>query len=189
MLVLLVIWISSPTVRSSKNLAVLFLYSFPSEFLVGLVPHEPVLLYFGTYHPAWIVALVAGVSTVMAEAMNYRFFSLFYGTTAARGALDRKMVRKVVELFSRTPFAAILVAGFTPLPFFPIRFLVVMADYPIQRYLVGVFVSRVPRFWILAALGGLVHIPAGALLLLFAAMMAVVNIPALYNALRGGASD
>ena len=176
--VLVGIWISSEAVRASKNLAVLFFYSFPSEFLVGLVPHEPVLLYFGTYHPAWVVALVAGVGTVLAEATNYRFFSLFYGTNAVRAAMDQKMVRRTVDLFSRRPFTAILVAGFTPVPFFPIRFLVVMADYPLSRYLLGVFVSRAPRFWILAAMGGLVHIPAGALLILFGVMMAVVNIPA-----------
>ena len=29
---------------------VLFLYCFPSEFLVGLLPHEPVLIYFGAFH-------------------------------------------------------------------------------------------------------------------------------------------
>jgi hypothetical protein len=68
---LLVPWLFVESVRSGKSLVVLFFYSFPSEFLVGLVPHEPVLIYWGGFHPAWVVALVSVVGTVMAEGVNY----------------------------------------------------------------------------------------------------------------------
>ena len=69
-LALLAAWLLVELVRSGRSLVVLFFYSFPSEFLVGLVPHEPVLIYWGGFHPAWIVALVSVVSTVMAEGVN-----------------------------------------------------------------------------------------------------------------------
>ncbi len=52
---LLTIWLASDAVRSSKSLVVLFLYSFPSEFLMGLVPHEPALIFYGMHHPDWLV--------------------------------------------------------------------------------------------------------------------------------------
>jgi len=185
---LLLVWLSSESVRASKHLAVLFFYSFPSEFLVGLIPHEPALIYFGTFHPAWVVAVVAGVGTVLAEGMNYRLFSHFYDTSALRAASDHKAVRKMVEMFHRKPFAAILFAGFTPVPFFPVRFIVVMARYPVSRYLWGVFLSRTPRFYLLAALGGFVAIPTTALGLLFLAMLLAVNLPTLYRVLAGSRS-
>ena len=183
---LLLTWALSREVRASTQLWVLFLYSFPSEFLVGLVPHEPVLLYYGVHHPAWIVAMVAVVSTVMAEGMNYSIFDSFYGVPALQEASKKKAVRKIMDLFDRMPFWATLVAGFTPVPFFPVRFLVVMTRYPVWKYLLAVLVSRGPRFYILALFGGVLDIPGAILALLFAAMLAAVNVPALLRLFTNG---
>jgi len=180
---LLLVWILSEEVRNSTSLVVLFFYSFPSEFLVGLVPHEPILVYYGEYHPAWIVALVAVVSTVMAEGLNYSFFSLFYGVPALGGALTGQTVRKLADLFKRMPFIAIIVAGATPVPFFPIRFLVVITGYSVWKYMAGVFISRGPRFYLLALLGEWFEIPTSLILGIFAVMLLAVNIPALRKVL------
>ena len=43
-LVLLIVWATSKSIQESKSLWVLFFYSFPSEFLIATIPHEPVLL-------------------------------------------------------------------------------------------------------------------------------------------------
>lgn len=181
---LLAVWVGSEAVRAADHLGILFLYSFPSEFLVGLVPHEPVLIHYGRSHPAWIVAAVAAVGTVMAEAFNYSIFGYVYQRPNLQGIAQRPVVRQLVELFERRPFAAIVVAGFSPVPFFPVRFLVVMTAYPRLRYLAGVALSRTPRFFILAALGGLVEIPGGALAVLAVLLLATVNLPALASLLR-----
>jgi len=47
---LLVVWASSKSLQQSKSLWVLFFYSFPAEFLIAIVPHEPILLYFGKFY-------------------------------------------------------------------------------------------------------------------------------------------
>ena len=88
-------------------------------------------------------------------------------------------MRKTIELFRRVPFAAILFAGFTPAPFFPLRFLVVMASYPRWKYLLGVFLSRAPRFLLLAMFGQYFHISGSVLTVLFVVMFVSVNVPAL----------
>lgn len=181
--VLLSAWVFWDGVRESRNLLVLFLYSFPSEFLVGLVPHEPVLIFFGEVHHPLMVALVAVVSTVMAEGLNYSFFSLFYGIPAFQAVFQKRAVKSVAELFSRRPFAAITFAAFTPVPFFPVRFLVVVTGYPVWKYLLGVFVSRGPRFFLLAWLGASFAVPPLLLLALFLGMLLLVNVPALYKVL------
>jgi len=182
-LALLGVWAFSEAVRASTNLWVLFFYSFPSEFLVGLVPHEPVLIFYGEAHSALVVATVAVVSTVMAEGLNYSFFSLFYGIPAFRAALQRKAVKRIADLFSRMPFAAIIIAGFTPIPFFPVRFLVVLTEYPVWKYLLGVFVSRGPRFYLLALLGAFFDVPPVLLLGFFLGMLLLINLPALAKVL------
>ncbi len=174
---ILTAWLAFDQLRVNRSLLILFLYSFPSEFLIGLVPHEPVLLFYGEFHPAWTVALVAGVGTVLAEGMNYSFLSFFSDVGMFEKAREKTLVARVIELFGRAPFLAILVAGFTPVPFFPIRFLVVMERYSVARYLLGVFVSRTPRFFLLAALGHAVHFPAWVLASLFAVMILIIYLP------------
>ncbi len=166
-LAMLIVWLSSKTIQQSKSLYVLFFYSFPSEFLIGLIPHEPILLYYGKYYSPLTVALVSVIGTVIAEAMNYSVFNYVSDTKLFEKMKQKKTVMKTIELFNKAPFTTILVAGFTPLPFFPVRFLVVIGNYSIFKYLLGVFVSRAPRFYLLAMIGYTFKIPGIALIALF----------------------
>ena len=73
-LALLIVWTTSKSLQESKSLWVLFFYSFPAEFLIATVPHEPVLLYFGKFYHPLTVALVAIPSTLLTEMLNYSTF-------------------------------------------------------------------------------------------------------------------
>ena len=118
--------------------------------------------------------------------MNYSIFDFFYGVPALQAASKKRAIRKIMDLFDRMPFWATLVAGFTPVPFFPVRFLVVMTGYPVWKYLLAVLISRGPRFYILALSGGMLDIPGVILGLLFAAMLAAVNVPAVVRLFTNG---
>lgn len=181
---LLIWWLSSPSIRQSKSLWVLFFYSFPSEFLIALVPHEPMLLYFGKYYPPLTVALVGVLGTVMTEALNYSVFKFVSDLSLFRKVHQKKAVTKIINLFKRAPFTAIWVAGFTPVPFYPIRFLVVLSRYSVWKYLLGVFLSRAPRFYILAFVGHQINIPDYLLVLLFVVLIAAIYIPTLIKHLK-----
>jgi membrane protein YqaA with SNARE-associated domain len=181
---LLVIWLSSESIQQSKNLWVLFIYSFPSQFLIPLVPHEPVLLYFGKFHPPLTVAFVDIAGTLLVEALNYSVFKFIVDTSFFQKMHHGKSVAKVVELFKRAPFVALFVAGFTPVPFYPFRFLVVMAHYPRWKYLLAVFLSRTPRFYFLALLGQAIKIPDYLIIVIFIILIASANIPLLRKFLK-----
>lgn len=183
-LALLIWWLSSPSIRQSKSLWVLFFYSFPAEFLISLVPHEPMLLYFGKYYPPLTVALVGVLGTVMTEAVNYSVFKFVSDLALFKKLQQKKAVTKIVDLFRRAPFTAICVAGFTPVPFYPIRFLVVLSRYPVWKYLLGVLLSRSPRFYILAFVGHQINIPDYLLVLLFAALIVSIYLPTLIKYLK-----
>jgi len=176
-LLLLGMWIFSDSVRASRNLFVLFFYSFPSEFLVGLIPHEPILIFYGNFYAPLTVALVSAVGTVMAEGINYSVFGYVYDSSVFDGFRGKAGVKTIVRLFARYPFYTILVAGFTPIPFFPVRFLVVMSRYSPAKYLAGVFVSRTPRFYLLALAGYAFSIPSWLLVTLFVVLFAMAYVP------------
>ena len=183
-LALLVIWLTSESLQKSKSLIVLFFYSFPSEFLIGLVPHEPVLIYFGRFHKPITVALVAVVGTVLAEAINYSVFRFVADMNLLKKMIGKKTITKTIEMFKRFQFVAIWVAGFTPVPFFPFRFLVVMSHYPMLKYLIAVFLSRAPRFYILAQIGNIFKIPGYVLIALFIILIFTANIALIRNLLK-----
>lgn len=170
---LLILWISSDTIRQQKNLWVLFFASFPAEFFIALIPHEPILLYFSKFHHPFIVSLVAVVGTVLAEILNYVMITYLAELKSFERIHQNKMTTTSINLFKKAPFPAILVAGFTPVPFYPLRFLAALAHYPVWKYALAVFLSRAPRFYILAALGHEIHIPDSVLVILFIVLLII----------------
>lgn len=173
---LLLWWITQEEVKKSRNLLVLFLYSFPAEFLIALVPHEPILLYFGKFYPPLTVALVSIAGTSLAEAFNYSIFKYFLDLKLLGEIRKGKFIGKLVKLFDKAPFVSLIVAGFTPVPFYPFRFLVVLAHYPLRKYILAVIVSRTPRFYFLALLGNMIKIPDFLLIVLFVLLIILINL-------------
>jgi membrane protein YqaA with SNARE-associated domain len=175
-LALLIVWATSKSLQDSKSLWVLFFYSFPSEFLIATVPHEPVLLYFGKFYNPFTVALVAIPSTLLTEMLNYSTFKYITDLRIFIKLREKKAVQKTVQFFNKAPFLTLWVAGITPIPFYPLRFLVVLAKYPLLKYISAVFLSRFPRFVILAYLGYKIQLPDYMLVALFVILIAIANI-------------
>lgn len=180
-LALLLVWIVFKTLRESKSLWVLFFYSFPSEFLIATVPHEPVLLYFGKFYPAIIVALVSIPSTLITEMLNYSAFKYITDLRIFNKIRSKKAIQKTILYFNKAPFWTLWVAGITPIPFYPLRFLVVIARYPMIKYIAAVFLSRFPRFIILAYAGYMIQIPDFLLIILFVLLILAANLSILHG--------
>ncbi len=176
---LLVWWLTSKSVRDSKSLWVLFLYCFPAEFIIATVPHEPVLLYFAKFYSPLTVALISVTGTVLTEIVNYTVFKYMADLKVFRKMLASRVVQKTVHLFNKAPFAALWVAGFTPIPFYPFRFLVVIARYPIALYLLAVVTSRAPRMYLIALAARAIRFPDYMILIITVVLIAAANVPIL----------
>ena len=181
---LLVWWLSSESAHKSQNLWVFFLYCFPSEFIIATVPHEPMLLYFAKFYPPLTIALIAMVGTALTESLNYTAFRFVADIKIFSKMLGNKAVSKTVALFNKAPFLAVWIAGFTPIPFYPFRFLVVLSHYPLTKYIAAVILSRTPRFYLLALLGQAAKLSDFLLLLLTAVFIIAINIPILWRYLK-----
>ncbi|MFC1729124.1 VTT domain-containing protein [candidate division KSB1 bacterium] len=179
---LLVIWLGSETIRESRNLWILFLYSFPSHFCIAVVPHEPVLLYFGKFYSPALVTIAAISGVVLTEFLNYSFISIMSSYEFVRTGVDNKYVKKLVGLFNKIPFTALLIAGFSPVPFYPFRFLAVFSHYPLIKYISAVFISRSFRFYILAYAGYLFDFSNSVIIMLFVVLIIIAIIPLLKQA-------
>jgi membrane protein YqaA with SNARE-associated domain len=183
-LMLLILWISIDSIRTNKSLWILFFYSFPSEFLIAVVPHEPAIYYFGKFYHPLTVAMITLAGTLITEALNYSMIGYLCGFNVVERIRQNNFTAKLIKLFNTAPFAALLIAGFTPVPFYPFRILVVFAHYPLYKYLLALFLSRAPRFYILAAIGQAVNIPDYLVVILILVIALAPYSPLLKNLVK-----
>jgi membrane protein YqaA with SNARE-associated domain len=179
--VLIVVWFASGLLQKSTNLLVLFLYSFPSEFLIAILPHEPVLIYFGKFFSPAVVTAVGLSSTLLVEVTNYYAIGHLFDMRGFQKIKTSPLVNKAVNLFLKAPFPALVFFAFAPIIFYPFRFLVVLGKYPAWKYILAVALGRAPRFFLLALLGKMVKVPNSALILFTLTLVLTGGIPFLRN--------
>lgn len=114
---------------------------------------EPVLIVAGRFYPPFVIGVVATVGTLYIEYLNYYLYRYAVFHPKLERARGHYWVRKSAELFRWSPFWAIVILAFTPLPYWVARILGPLTSYSIGRYLFATFVGRFPRLWLYAALG------------------------------------
>lgn len=150
----------------------LFGYAFLSNVALAVVPHEPVVIWYGAHFGVVTTALIATAGTVAAAWTDHRLFASSISRLTQHAAASRSAPSVALRWFARAPFAVLALSGVTPLPFFPFKVLAFAAAYPRGRYLAAVAAGRLPRYLLLAWLGMTVRLPpwalaaAGVLLLL-----------------------
>jgi membrane protein YqaA with SNARE-associated domain len=152
----------------------LFGYAFLSNVALAVVPHEPVVIWYGARHGVWPTALIATAGTVVAALVDHRLLVPL---------IERAVARRVPSpgaslpgrVFRRFPFAVIALSGLTPLPFFPFKALAFATGYPRGKYAGAVAARSLPRYALLAWLGASVRLPVW----LYVALFALLLVPSL----------
>lgn len=144
--------------------AVLLIYAFVSNVGMAVVPHEPVVIWFGPRLGIIATACIATAGTVAAAWTDHRLFAPSI-TRLTRGASAASSPPFVLRWFGGAPFLILALSGITPLPFLPFKLLAFATRYPRGRYLTAVAAGRVPRYLLLAWLGATLRLPLWALAL------------------------
>ncbi len=152
-----------------KHKLIIFgLYSIPSHMLISPFAHEPALLYTAKFFPAWQITLAATIGCTLAGLFDYWLLLPLLHHKSLRPKLENKrLFQKLMTYFKKSPFWFLVVAGFSPVPFYPFKFLSVAGGYPLWRYEVALVVGRAPRYYTLAYLGYILQPPTWVLALLF----------------------
>lgn len=151
----------------------LFFYSIPANTAISVFPHEPVIIYCGQYFDVMIVALVAVAGNLVAGLVDYHFFTPVLKMRFSVGYRKTRTYERAIRWFGTAPFWSIVVFALTPLPFYLVKFLAFSSGYSMTRYVAAIAVGRLPRFYLLALLGGAVQVPVSIMVLIFAAIFAV----------------
>ena len=174
---LFVIYFSSKSLQSSRHLWVLFLYSIPGNFLIDVIPYDPAVIFFARFHAPLIIAFVGVAGILVSEAINYTCFEYIVDGKFFEKILKHRFIIKLTQLFNKAPFWTMLIVAFTPIPIYPFRFLVVMARFPLLKYLIALLIGRLPRLYLIALFGHFVVLPGWAYLLIFIVLSIFMYIP------------
>ncbi|MFC1716165.1 VTT domain-containing protein [Candidatus Poribacteria bacterium] len=142
-----------------RGLVPLFWLTVLSNTFIPVAPQEPVILLYGAVYSPWLVALCAGIAISMIELANYQILTPILDWKRIGAFKEKPFYRRSERYFSAFPFLSLLFACFTPVPFIPFRILAVTTRYSIKKFVLSVFLGRVPRFYLLALIGGTLNLP------------------------------
>lgn len=149
-----------------RQLIVFFFFTIPANSFT-FVPYEPALLYYSkSYLPLWL-ALLGGMGTSLAGFLDYHVVTYLFKYRKMAAIRKNKYYLLVANYFRKVPFACLLITGFTPVPFMPVKFMAIATAYPLQKYLLALFVGRTPRYYLVALAGKGLQISNWVILLIF----------------------
>jgi uncharacterized membrane protein YdjX (TVP38/TMEM64 family) len=125
--------------------------------------YEPVLLGYGRVYPPLFLAMLGAVASTGVEFANYHLYQRLLRLESVDRLLRRQETGRLTAPFYRQPFLTVWLCVLTPLPDWATRVLASHSGYSVRRYLSAVFLARLPRFWLLAALGFQLELGAGTL--------------------------
>ena len=114
---------------------------------------EPILLRYGQLYPPLLIAITGAVASAAAEYVNYHLYRALLGCRSCDRVMRSRTARMVAGMFARRPFLATWLCAGSPLPDWAARILAAHARYSVPRYLLAFVAGRIPKFWLLAALG------------------------------------
>jgi uncharacterized membrane protein YdjX (TVP38/TMEM64 family) len=131
--------------------------------------YEPVLLGYGRVYPPVFLAMLGAVASTAVEFANYHLYQKLLRIESVARLLRRQETGRLVAPFYQRPFLTVWLCVLTPLPDWATRVLASHSGYSVRRYLSAVFLARLPRFWLLAALGFQLELGARTLVWMVAA--------------------
>lgn len=152
---------------STSSYLYLAFYAIPANSAISVFPHEPVVIWYGTVGNIWWTAVAASAGTMVAGFLDHSVFVPIMNLKGLTGYKEKAWYRKAARLFMKYPFAVIVVTGFTPIPFFPFKFLSFSLHYPLWKYLSALLIGRFPRYALLAWIGYVIRVPTWLLVAIF----------------------
>lgn len=139
------------------------LYLIPYTFLgnsLTPLPYDGALVYLGERHALWVIVFVAVAATLVIEAWNMEVLSRILARDGTRGLRSHRVTQWSLRWYRKAPFWSLVATCVLPIiPHYPMRFLAVLAGYPLWKYQISVVLGRGARYTALAGLGLLLPIP------------------------------
>ena len=139
------------------------LYFVPYTFLgnsLAPLPYDGAVVYLGAHYPVWLIVAVGTAATVVVEYWNMEVLGRVLEREGARAFRDHRITQTSLRWYRKAPFWSLVATCVLPIiPHYPMRFLAVLAHYPMWKYQLSVVLGRGARYTALAGFGLAVPIP------------------------------
>lgn len=134
-------------------------YTFLGNSLAPL-PYDGAVVYLGAHHPVWLIVLVATAATLVIEAWNMELLARVLAREGTRAFRNHRITQWSLRWYRKAPFWSLVATCVLPVvPHYPMRFLAVLAAYPMWKYQLSVILGRGTRYTLLAGFGLVFRIP------------------------------
>jgi membrane protein YqaA with SNARE-associated domain len=142
-----------------SRLHLLVPYTFLGNSLAPL-PYDGAVVYLGGRYAPWAIVLVAVAATVLIEAWNMELLARLLAREGTRAFRTHRITQLSLRWYRKAPFWSLVATCVLPMiPHYPMRFLAVLAGYPLWKYQISVILGRGARYALLAGLGVAMPIP------------------------------
>ncbi len=130
----------------------IFLIAF-SESIIQPIPPDPFITGGTAFGLVPVkTALIASLGSVLGGIVGY-FLGKFLGEPVFKKFFNEKWYIKGEVLFRKYGIFAVVIAGFTPIPFKVICWLAGIFEMPLVGFIIGAVLGRLPRFLLMAFFG------------------------------------
>jgi len=134
-------------------------YTFLGNSLAPL-PYDGAVVYLGAHYPVWLIVIVATAATLVIEAWNMELLARILARDGTRPFRNHQITQWSLKWYRKAPFWSLVATCVLPLvPHYPMRFLAVLARYPLWKYQLSVVLGRGVRYAGLAGVGLALPIP------------------------------
>jgi membrane protein YqaA with SNARE-associated domain len=138
-------------------------YFIPYTFLgnsLAPLPYDGAVVYLGAHYPVWLIVLVATAATLVIEAWNMELLARVLVREGTRSFRSHQITQLSLRWYRKAPFWSLVATCVLPVvPHYPMRFLAVLAAYPLWKYQLSVILGRGTRYGLLAGFGLIYPIP------------------------------
>jgi membrane protein YqaA with SNARE-associated domain len=139
------------------------LYLVPYTFLgnsLAPLPYDGAVVYLGSHFSLPLIVSVAVAATLIIEMWNMEVLTRVLARDGTRGFRNHRITQWMLRWYRKAPFWSLVATCVLPIvPHYPMRFLAVLAGYPLWRYQLSVALGRGIRYAVLAGIGLVLPIP------------------------------
>lgn len=140
------------------------LYLVPYTFLgnsLAPLPYDGAVVYLGGRYALGLIVAVAVAATLVIEAWNMEVLARVFAREGTRAFRSHRVTQRALLWYQKAPFWSLVATCVLPMvPHYPMRFLAVLAGFPLWKYLISVLLGRGARYTVLASVGVVVPIPS-----------------------------
>ena len=142
-----------------SRLHLLIPYTFLGNSLAPL-PYDGAVIYLGGRYALWLIVVVAVLATLVIEAWNMELLARLLAREGTRAFRAHRATQFSLRWYRKAPFWSLVATCVLPIvPHYPMRFLAVLAEYPLWKYQISILLGRGLRYALLAGVGFALPIP------------------------------